>query len=376
MRPALHDLTELYSAALREYCSTGGEAALTLAYGIGRRAVGEGLGVLEMSTLHQEALVEALLQMLAMDGSARIATRASEFFAECLAPFELTRRGFQEAHAAMCDVNQGLKQRLSAALQDFESAQDQLLEQKNLEKRKNDFICVMSHEVRTPLTSIHGALNLLKSGLGGELNGQGQRLLDVAHRNSQRLMRLVNDLLDLQRIESGTMTLNLRPLDLHSLLEQSVEASQAYASELGIRLVLQPGPPGVRVRVDSDRMMQVMFNLLSNASKFSPRGETVMVEGSRHGSGVRVAVTDRGAGVPMEFRGRIFQKFAQAAAASQPRGSGLGLSISKAIVENMMGQVGYESVPGRTTFYVDLPEWRPRLASRQKAAQGTWSASR
>jgi signal transduction histidine kinase len=369
------ELTEQYSIALREYCSGGGEAALLRAYDLGRDAVAVGMGVIEMSTLHQGALVENLLAMLALDGSTHVATRASEFFAECLAPFELTRWGFQEAHAAMCDINQGLKQRLSAALQDFESAQDEILEQKRIERLKNDLISVISHELRTPLTSIHGALNLLQSGLGGELNDQGQRLLDVAYRNSRRLVRLVNDLLDLQRIESGTMTFNLRPVELQSLLEQSVEASQTYASQLGISLVLQRVPAGMRVRVDTDRMMQVMTNLLSNAAKFSPRGEPVVVEVTRRGGGIRVEVTDRGPGVPTEFRGRIFQKFAQATPADRG-GSGLGLSITKAIVETMGGHVGFQSAPGRTTFYFDLPEWRPRAALRPRAAEDTWSGER
>jgi signal transduction histidine kinase len=263
-----------------------------------------------------------------------------------------------------------LERRLSDALRDLESTQDELLEQKRVEQLKNDFISVISHEVRTPLTSIHGALNLLKSGLGGELDPQGQRLLDAAYRNSQRLVRLVNDLLDLQRIESGTMTFNLRPVELRSLLKQAVEASQAHAGQLGIRLVLKSAPTGARVRVDSDRMMQVMTNLLSNAAKFSPQGEAVVVDAARSNGGLRVGVTDRGPGVPVEFRDRIFQKFAQAAS-SDRGGSGLGLSITKAIVEHMSGHVGFESEPGRTTFYFDLPEWK-RPVSRVKASENTW----
>jgi signal transduction histidine kinase len=373
LKPALQELTTHYSAALREYCAGGGEAPLLRAYQLGRNAVNAGVGVLEMATLHQEALVSALLEMLGLEESARIAQRASEFFAECLAPFELTHRGVEEAHATMVDLKEGLERRLSAVLQDFESAQGELLEQRRMEKLKNDFISVISHEVRTPLTSIHGALNLLKSGLGGELNPQGVKLLDAAYRNSQRLVRLVNDLLDLQRIESGTMTFNLRPVELRSLLEQAIEACQAHAGQLQTRLVLQRAPTGLRVRVDSDRMMQVMTNLLSNAAKFSPRGETVVVEAVRQDSAVRVQVTDRGPGVPTEFRGRIFQKFAQASPTAERGGSGLGLSITKAIVEHMSGHVGFESEPGRTTFFFDLPEWRSRATARNKAAEDTWS---
>jgi signal transduction histidine kinase len=357
--PTLEELGREYSAALREYCMGGGEAALLRAYQLGRRAVGDGRGVLEMATVHHEALHAFLIEIMAVDEGARIAKRASEFFRECLAPFEFTRRGFEEAHAAMCDLNQGLQQRLRAALHDFESARGELLEQKRLEALKDEFISVISHEVRTPLTSIHGALNLLKNGLGGALDPQGQHLLDVSYRNSQRLVRFVNDLLDLQRIESGTMTFNLRRVQLRALLEQSIEACQAHASQLGIKLRLGEVPPLAHVRVDADRMMQVMTNLLSNAAKFSPRGETVAVEATRHHGRLRVEVTDHGPGVPPQFRARIFERFAQAQPSRERGGSGLGLSITKAIVETMGGEVGFDSVSGRTTFHVELPECRP-----------------
>ena len=118
-----------------------------------------------------------------------------------------------------------------------------------------------------------------------------------------------------------------------------------------------------------------MTNLLSNAAKFSPPGEAVVVEASRQNAAVRVQVTDRGPGVPPEFHGRIFQKFAQAASSPDRGGSGLGLSITKAIVEHMSGHVGFESAPGRTTFYFDLPEWRRNVA-REKGAENTWPARR
>jgi len=155
-----------------------------------------------------------------------------------------------------------------------------------METLKNDFISVISHEVRTPLTSIHGALNCSRAASGASSIPRASACWTPRYRNSQRLVRLVNDLLDLQRIESGTMTFNLRPVDLRSLLEQAVEASQAHAGQLGIKLPsFRTAPAGARVRVDSDRIMQVMTNLLSNAAKFSPRAETVVVEASRQNAG-------------------------------------------------------------------------------------------
>jgi signal transduction histidine kinase len=203
MSPALHELTEQYSAGLREYCAKGGEA-LSWAFQpslLGHRAASEGLGALEMAAMHQKALLEALLEMRAVDETTRIAQRASEFLAEALAPFEQRHRRYQEERSTLSDLNQLLEERLNATQHELEAAQDQLLEQRKAEQRKNEFICVMSHMT-------HGSLSVLMSGLGGELNTHGQKLLDVALRNSERVMSLVSDSPAVQTIESGDMTFN------------------------------------------------------------------------------------------------------------------------------------------------------------------------
>lgn len=198
MRIAPHDLTNRYSAALREYGAKGEEAALYSAYELGRRAAVEGLGVLEMAALHQKALVEVLLDMLTADETTRMAHRASEFLAEALAPFESTHLRYQEEHSTLCDLNQSLERWLHAIRHKLEVAQAQLLERKRAEALNNEFI-VMSHEM-------HGSLSVLKSGLGGQLNSHGQRLLDVALRNSERVMRLLADTPAGKTIESNVMT--------------------------------------------------------------------------------------------------------------------------------------------------------------------------
>lgn len=191
MRTAQHELTEQYSAALREYCAKAGEGALNWAYQLGHRAASEGLGVLAMVAIHQKALVEALVEMVAGDESSHVALRASEFLVEALTPFEQRHRLY----------NQGLEDCLSAAERKVEAAQGQLLELRRAEQRKNEVIHVMSHEM-------HSSLSGLKSGLGGELTAHGQRLLDVTLRNSERVMRLVGDSPDARTMESGTMTFN------------------------------------------------------------------------------------------------------------------------------------------------------------------------
>ncbi len=361
MKTALKSLVDEYSAALVDYLEGGGEAALLRAYQIGRTALGDGLGVLEVAALHQEALVTAVLQMLAPADSARTAARASEFFAESLAPFEMSQRGIQEANAILRDINKELEERVQLILRDYKHARDQLDEQRRMERLKNEFISIVSHELRTPLTSIHGALGLINTGLGGELQPRARQLVDVAYRNSQRLVRLVDDILDLQKIESGAMAFQLHPLEVRPLLEQSIEANQSYAGRLGVALALAGAPAGVRVYGDADRLMQVMTNLLSNAAKFSPPGESVRVAAQRLDGAIRVSVTDRGPGIPEEFKERIFQKFAQADSSTtrDKGGTGLGLSITKAIVERLGGTIDFETDPATgTTFRFDLPEWR------------------
>ena len=358
MKAAIKSLTDDYAVALREYLEGGGESPLFRAYQIGRSAVAQGLGVLEVAAVHQEALVLDLLQLLAPDESALIAKRASEFFAEALAPFEASRRGFQEATGVLRDLNRELQQRIELALKDYRAAQDKLDERRRMEALKDEFISLVNHELRTPLTSIHGALGIINTKLGGELPEEARRLLDIAYRNSRRLARLVDDVLDLQKIESGTVTFAMQAQPLRPLLEHAVEANQPYAAQLGVTLVLGDAPPAVQVAVDGDRVIQVLTNLLSNAAKFSPPGERVAVSAASCAGSWRVAVTDHGPGIPESFRGRVFQRFAQAdSSTTRPRGgTGLGLSICKAIVERMGGRIGFETTPGRgTTFYFDLP---------------------
>jgi signal transduction histidine kinase len=367
VKAAVGGLTGEYAMALGEHLEDGGEEGLHCAYELGRAAVRDGIGVLELAFLHQEALVAWLLRMLAAPDGAVAARRASEFLAESLAPFEMTRRGVQEANDSLKGINKELERRMEAVLHDYQDVRDQLHEQRRLERLKNEFISVVSHELRTPLTSIHGALGLISTGMGGDLSPRGKQLLEVACRNSERLVRLVGDILDLQKIESGAMQFHLRPIELRSLLEHSIEANQAYAAGLGVALALLARPAEARVYADPDRLVQVMTNLLSNAAKFSPSGDTVVVSAERHGDSIRVSVTDRGPGIPEDFRHRVFQKFAQADSSTtrEKGGTGLGLSISKAIIERLGGRMGFTTGPGAgTTFHFELPEWRPDAGQR------------
>jgi signal transduction histidine kinase len=169
---------------------------------------------------------------------------------------------------------------------------------------------------------------------------------------------LINDILDLQKLEADAMVFDLQPLDLSEIVEQTIAANAGYADMFGVTIVLERMAPGCCVVADSDRLTQVLTNLLSNACKFSPPGGQVQVTIEAGDETVRVAVSDRGPGIPEAFRDRVFEKFAQANVAANRKqgGTGLGLSISKAIVDKLGGEIGFETASDvGTTFFVDLP---------------------
>lgn len=230
-----------------------------------------------------------------------------------------------------------------------------------LHRMKNELISFVGHELKNPLTSIISALSIITSDQTVELPGHIKRMADIAYRSSERMCSLLNDILDIRRIESGAMDLYLQPVGLNPLVEQAVEANRVYAGQLQVMLDLEDDTTDIRANVDVDRFIQVVTNLLSNAIRFSPPGEKVVVSISRFDDKVRVSVIDRGPGIPAEFRERIFEKFTQFhhPGARRKGGAGLGLSIAKAIVEAMKGSIGFETEVGSgTTFYFDLPEYQ------------------
>ncbi|PBB31197.1 ATP-binding protein [Mesorhizobium sp. WSM3868] len=235
-----------------------------------------------------------------------------------------------------------------------------ITEQKRNAQLKNDFISTVSHELRTPLTSIRGSLGLIAAGVAGELPPKAANLVNIAHNNSERLVLLINDILDMEKIESGVITFKIKQMPVRAVLEQAIAASSNYMAESGIRIVLVDDAPRAEANIDPDRLHQVMANLLSNAIKFSDPGGTVMVKLQRRERDMlRISIIDEGAGIPEVFRSRIFGKFEQADASSTRKkgGTGLGLSIVKTIVEKLGGAVSFESEEGKgTSFHVDLAE--------------------
>lgn len=239
-----------------------------------------------------------------------------------------------------------------------------------VEQMKSDFVSTVSHELRTPLTSIFGSLGLLAGGVAGELPAKATRLIDIAKQNSERLVRLINDILDLEKAESGKLEFRFETQYLRPIVQHAIEANRAYAQGLGVSIQLDPSSEDGYVLVDRDRLVQVLTNLLSNAAKFSPHGGVVSIRIRRDDDSVAISVHDDGAGIPEQFQSRIFHKFAQADSSDSRAkgGTGLGLSIAKTIVERLGGNITFESAAGAgTTFHVHLPMRRQPAALSHSA---------
>ena len=225
------------------------------------------------------------------------------------------------------------------------------------ERATNELLAVASHELRSPLTAIRGALGLLA---GAQLNtdsAQGRRMLEIALANTDRLLRLVNDTLDLERLESGRAGLNLDMCDADQLMVEAADAVRPLAEAAGV--VLEVAPLEARLAGDADRLVQVLINLLANAIKFSPiDGGTVRLDAEQRPGELVFHVRDQGRGIPADKLETIFDRFAQVEAGDSRTkgGTGLGLAISRSIVNQHHGQIWAESAPGSgTTIFVALP---------------------
>lgn len=225
------------------------------------------------------------------------------------------------------------------------------------EQAKHQFLSAVSHELRTPLTSIGGSIELLRNNIAGEVPPPMQPLLEIAERNTVRLRALIDDLLDIERLTHGEFPLTLARCDLRRIVSRTIADQQPFAQAHHTLFV---GPTRSRplwVHCDAQRIGQVLTNLLSNAAKHAPSGSHVHVELRQADTTVRVSVRDRGVGVPEGFADRIFGRFEQADPSDRraQAGTGLGLAISRQIVELHGGQIGYDSLPGDTSFWFDLP---------------------
>ncbi len=231
-------------------------------------------------------------------------------------------------------------------------------EERQIARLKDELVSTVSHELRTPLTAISGSLGLMEAGVMGELPTKVKHLVDIACKNSTRLGRLVDDLLDMDKLQSGKAEFDFVPTDLAGLIREAVDQNRPYADRFGVSISLDLTEQPLIATVDERRMLQVLSNLLSNAAKFSPPDSQITVRLVRFGKRARISVCDQGPGVSPAFRTRIFSRFAQEDQSSQrgQAGTGLGLAITKNIVEHHGGTIELDTkVEHGATFHVELP---------------------
>jgi PAS domain S-box-containing protein len=229
-------------------------------------------------------------------------------------------------------------------------------ERRAVERMKDEFVSIVSHELRTPLTSIKGSLGLIASGMLGDVPERGRRMLDIAISNSERLVHLINDILDIEKLDSGGVIMNLKPCNAADLMTQAVETIRPLAMESGVTVAVTP--MWAQLSVDPDRIQQALTNLLSNAIKFSDWGGRVWVSAERRDGELQVEVRDQGRGIPPHHLETIFERFQQVDASDsrEKGGTGLGLSICRSIVKKHRGRIWAMSVLGKgSTFYFTLP---------------------
>lgn len=231
-------------------------------------------------------------------------------------------------------------------------------ERKRIEKMKSEFVSTVSHELRTPLTAMRGSLELLLGGVMGPFSPDVAKMLHTANNNTLRLLKIINDILDMKKIEAGDFDFSFSEKSIMPEIEEAIEMNKTYASQFNVEYVITQRLDNKKIFIDKFRFSQVMANLLSNAAKFSPKGEKVKVSVTQNGKMARIEVTDVGEGVAKDFQEIIFNRFTQSNSSNTRNtgGTGLGLAISKVIIDKLNGEIGLNSEEGKgSTFYIELP---------------------
>ena len=233
-----------------------------------------------------------------------------------------------------------------------------ITDERRTARLKDELVSTVSHELRTPLAAISGALGIVAAGAAGDLSEKAERLIRIAQRNSERLIALVNDLLDADKLRSGKVEFQWERIDLADLVRASVEQNQPYGEGTSVTIGAELPTAAIVVLADRNRLLQVLANLISNAVKFSAAGGQVLVRLAAGDGAARISVVDRGIGVDEQFRSRLFERFSQhdGSASRVQQGTGLGLAISRSIIEQLGGSIQFEpTLPQGATFHVDLP---------------------
>jgi len=289
---------------------------------------------------------------------------AMNSFSEGETPAEMLKTGdeiedlamsFSQMAEKLTNYHNCLHDRIRSAVSELEETNRKLIETNRLlneaNKRKSDFIARASHELRTPLTSIKGGLDYLSQKFAGSgITQEDLEFIQMIKRNAERLIRLVNDMLDIEKIESGLQELNLKESDLSAIIKESVESFRPQAEEKGVRFSVDIAHP-LPCIVDEDRLRQVFTNLISNALRWSPTDSTVVISAERRDGEILSEVRDSGPGIPLQEQARVFERFYK----KSRDGAGLGLTIAKGIVEAHGGEIGVISDGSNgATFYVRL----------------------
>jgi signal transduction histidine kinase len=280
--------------------------------------------------------------------------------------FLIDRYSFQFAEPERNELGD-LQKTFNSLAQRVVNTMDEL---KTLDQAKSEFLSIASHELRTPMTSIKGSLSLLGSGVIGHVDPQCMQLIKIAEFETDRLIRLINDLLDLAKIEAGRLPLACKWVSWSEALEVTCDGLMGLARNAEVRIEIET-VPACEVHIDRDRVQQVLTNLISNAIKFSPKGSAVKVSSGRAANGaLLVNVRDFGPGIAPEDQALIFEKFRQGTTPDNPivKGTGLGLAIARALVEEHGGEIGVASELGKgSVFWFTLPQWRNHGKSESAA---------
>ncbi len=355
MKESRRVLLDAYREALAAAISDDAAEAARRARRLGQEAFARGYGPLELALLDQEAVLVHLTREVAPATAARVARASALVFSAAGAAFALP------AGAAPGNVLAGLNRELEARVGRLMARLD---ERQRLDAVKEELTSAIGHELRGPMTAIHGSLDLLQSGLGGKLPAEARRLVEMAFRNSDRLVALVSDLADLRKLDAGEVSFQSACVEVAPLLARVVARTRPRAKRLGIRLVLQAPLRPLRVRADAERLAQALANLVSNALRVAPERSTVVLAARRHGTTARLAVTDRGPSLTAGGGPDLLGNRA---------GAGVGLGVAKAILARMGGRVTCETTSGRVTFSCEIPLWR-RERRAQSAGDRTWRA--
>ncbi|MBU2981451.1 hypothetical protein KO498_06445 [Lentibacter algarum] len=244
----------------------------------------------------------------------------------------------------------------------------EITRRREVERKKQELVSTVSHELRSPMTAIKGAMGLLLAGSAGEMPERARNMIQIAQRNADRLILIVNDILDLDKIADGTMAFDNSEVRVADVIETAVEGIAGFRDRFDVSVTTEINAPDALSMIDPNRMVQVLVNLLSNAIKFSPAGGNVKIALSRHAGFNRISVADMGEGIPKDEQDLLFQRFVQIGAKNRAAtgGTGLGLSIVQEILAKQDCKISFESeVGGGTTFFVDIPIYDGLKLSKQ-----------